>query len=267
MMIDGHRLPFDVIQPNWTGLPSHVRAFTTLRCGGKSIGPFGDVHGNSGLNLGDHVTDQSAAVEVNRQLLNTSLPSDVIFLSQVHGNMVAHAETVIAGTTADAVVSVTPGLVCAVLTADCLPVLLCDEMGQVVAAAHAGWRGLATGILENTIKEMRLKGAGEIIAWLGPAIGPGKFEVGQDVCDVFINQNKNAAHFFVKIVSSDGCADSVKYLADIYQLARLSLTNVGVTRIFGGDFCTVSDKEKFYSYRRDGVTGRMANLVWIDPAK
>ena len=263
----GQDFAFKVLTPNWTGLPKHVRAFSTLRSGGVSAGVYGDAQGQKGLNLGDHVSDDLELVQTNRRLLNATLPSDVIFLSQVHGNIVTEAETLQSGTNADAVVSVTPGLVCAVLTADCLPVLFTDELGTIVAAAHAGWRGLAGGILENTVKEMRQKGAGEIVAWMGPAIGANKFEVGQDVYDVFTRQSEIAAKFFVKIASENSDSKGQKYLADIYQLARLALDRVGVSRVYGGDFCTVSEADKFYSYRRDGVTGRMASLIWIDPAK
>ncbi|MFZ6686627.1 peptidoglycan editing factor PgeF [Undibacterium sp. SXout11W] len=254
---------FDFLRPDWREVPSHIRAMSTLRLGGCSVGVYGDERGSGGLNLGEHVSDDIAAVVANREKLNASLPSDVIFLSQVHGNIVVHAENLLPGICADAVVTSTPGLVCAVLTADCLPVLFSDAAGRVVAAAHAGWRGLASGVLQNTVLEMRLKGAGEIFAWMGPAIGPEKFEVGQEVYDVFTSMDKNAIHSFVKITSDDIVGGGQKYLADIYQLARNILSSVGVCDISGGEYCTVSDKQKFYSYRRDGVTGRMASLIWI----
>ncbi|MFZ6753661.1 peptidoglycan editing factor PgeF [Undibacterium sp. Dicai25W] len=258
-------MSFDILLPDWREVPSNVRAMSTLRSGGCSTGVYGDMHGTSGLNLGDHVSDDIAAVMANRTKLNASLPNDVIFLSQVHGNIVAQVETLVPGICADAVVSSTPGLVCAVLTADCLPVLFSDATGCVVAAAHAGWRGLASGVLQSTVHEMRLRGAGEISAWLGPAIGPKKFEVGQDVYDVFTGQDKDAINSFVKISSNDIVGAERKYLADIYQLARNVLNSAGVNDITGGDYCTVTDKQKFYSYRRDGVTGRMASLIWIAP--
>ncbi|MFZ6862654.1 peptidoglycan editing factor PgeF [Undibacterium sp. Ji67W] len=254
---------FEILRPDWRGVSSQVQAMSTLRVGGCSSGAYGNEHGVSGLNLGDHVSDDHAAVAANRAKLNASLPQDVIFLSQVHGNIVVRAETLVPGVSADAIVSSTPGLVCAVLTADCLPVLFCDAAGRVVAAAHAGWRGLASGILQNTVQEMRLCGAGEIFAWMGPAIGPEKFEVGQDVYDVFTSQDRNAIHSFVKMASDDTVGAGQKYLGDIYQLARDALNSVGVNNISGGKYCTVSDQQKFYSYRRDGVTGRMASLIWI----
>ena len=265
MMRELQSFPFEVLQPDWRHAPRRVQALSTLRIGGTSVGRFGDASGANGLNLGDHVSDEFAAVAANRAKLNAALPSDVIFLSQVHGNIVVHAETLVSGMCADAVVSTTPGLVCAVLTADCLPVLFCDEEGRVVAAAHAGWRGLASGVLQNTVREMRLRGAGEISAWVGPAIGPEKFEVGQDVYDVFTAQDENAIHSFAKMASNGILDAQQKYLANIYQLARNVLSSVDVKDVSGGEYCTVSDKRKFYSYRRDGVTGRMASLIWIAP--
>ena len=147
------------------------------------------------------------------------------------------------------------------LTSDCLPVLFSDVTGRVVAAAHAGWRGLAAGILQNTVDQMRSQGAGEVLAWLGPAIGPAQFEVGQDVFNAFVSVNENTANCFLEKRSSN----QIKYLADIYGLAGKLLTGAGVTKIFGGQYCTVSEPEKFYSYRRDGVTGRMASMIWIEP--
>lgn len=150
------------------------------------------------------------------------------------------------------------GIVCTIMTADCLPVLLCDRAGTVVAAAHAGWRGLAGGVLENTIAVMRGKTDSEIMAWLGPAIGPGSFEVGEDVRDAFVQKNPVMASAFVSRKDNLG-----KYLADIYALAKMTLDELGVTDVSGGGFCTVTDKERFYSYRRDGVTGRMATGIWL----
>ena len=257
--------PIAVLQPDWQGLPSQVKAFATLRSGGVSTGVYGGPAGLNGLNLGDHVGDDPLAVEANRQRVNALLPSDVIFLSQVHGTLVVDGAQLRPGVCADAVVTSMPGVVCAVLTADCLPVLFCDAEGRVVGAAHAGWRGLAAGILENTVNEMRSRGAQNISAWMGAAIGPQKFEVGQDVYDVFTAQDGEAARFFVKISSNDVNGLQQKYVADIYQLARLALSKVGVVNVVGGEYCTVSDAQKFYSYRRDKETGRMASLIWIEP--
>lgn len=215
------------------------------------------------MNLGLHVKDHPAAVLENRAKINAYLPSDVILPSQVHGNIVVDVGVLASGTEADAVVSSRVGKVCAVLTADCLPVLFCDDRGKVVAAAHAGWRGLASGVLQNVVAEMRQRGARRIFAWMGAAIGPDAFEVGQDVVDVFASAGGNFVHCFRKITTFGG---QEKYLANIYQLAREILLREGVNDIFGGNYCTFSDQENFYSYRRDGVTGRMINLIWLDPA-
>ena len=163
-----------------------------------------------------------------------------------------------ASNTADASIAVGRGAVCAVMTADCLPVLFADRAGKVVGAAHAGWRGLLNGVLENTVRVMRDAGAGEITAWLGPAIGPARFEVGPEVHAAFVASDRRHAAAFRPVASAPG-----KYLADIYQLARLALAETGVTHVSGGGFCTVDDAARFYSYRRDGVTGRFATLIWI----
>lgn len=256
---------FPVVLPSWQHAPATVRAFTTTRHGGASLGPYGDATGNAGLNLGDHVNDNPIAVKQNRDKLNRQLPSDVIFLSQVHGNIVLDANDLAAGSVSnigDAVLSTQPGQVCAVLTADCLPVLLTDISGKVVAAAHAGWRGLASGVLEHTVVAMRARGAQEIIAWLGPAIGPQEFEVGREVLDAFAAQVPDVQIYFKAKACRDG---SEKYLANLYGLARKLLNDIGVEQVSGGDRCTVSEVTEFYSYRRDGISGRMASLIWIAP--
>ncbi|MFZ6656127.1 peptidoglycan editing factor PgeF [Undibacterium sp. TJN19] len=253
-------LPFPVLLPDWSGLPAHVRAFTTVRQGGESLGTYGALEGNGGFNLGDHVGDDQIAVASNRDQLNRQFSSDVIFLSQVHGNIVLDDLTVSAGACADAVVSQQANAICAVLTADCLPVLFTDTAGKVVGAAHAGWRGLAAGVLQNTVNKMRAAGAGEIIAWMGPAIGPDQFEVGEDVLTAFSAQIENVEIYFRP---KDGSGEAGKYLANIYGLARKLLNAVGVSEISGGNRCTVTESSCFYSYRRDGVTGRMASLIWI----
>ncbi|MFZ6707808.1 peptidoglycan editing factor PgeF [Undibacterium sp. TC9W] len=256
--------PFPVVLPNWQHAPANVRAFTTTRHGGFSLGPYGDASGSAGLNLGDHVNDNPIAVKQNRDKLNRQLPSDVIFLSQVHGNIILNAADLIVGNTniGDAVLSMQAGQVCAVLTADCLPVLFTDVAGKVFAAAHAGWRGLAGGVLQNTVLAMRGKGAKEIIAWLGPAIGPQEFEVGRDVLNAFAAQIPDAQAYFKVQAMQDGAE---KYLADLYGLARKLLNDIGLDQVFGGDHCTVTEVAEFYSYRRDGVSGRMASLIWIVP--
>jgi len=246
----------NLIVPEWKVDAGPVRALCTTRRGGMSQAPYGDGAGGPGLNLGQHVGDDAAHVSANRASLRALLPSDPVWLNQVHGADVVDAGTVSGVPDADASFATTPGVVCAVLTADCLPVLFCDLSGQVVAAAHAGWRGLAAGVLGNTVARMRDAGAQQIQAWLGPAIGSRRFEVGVDVLQAFAGLDPAGRHFALQ---ANG-----KYLADIYALARLALHACGVDLFAGGDYCTVEDAPRFYSYRRDGVTGRMASLIWID---
>ena len=252
--------PTEFLVPDWDGnAPANIGALSTTRCGGVSRGPYDDGAGGGGLNLGAHVGDDSAAVQQNRALLRAVLPAEPLWLTQVHGAGVIDAcAAEEANPVADAVIATGRGAVCAIQTADCLPVLLCDAAGRVVGAAHAGWRGLAHGVLENTVARMRTHGAGEIFAWLGPAIGPGRFEVGSDVRDAFCGPDPGAACAFVPLA---GRAD--KYHADIYCLARRALDRAGVIRVSGGTRCTVSEPEQFYSYRRDRTTGRMASLIWL----
>jgi len=243
--------------PDWP-VPANIGALSTTRRGGTSTGPYGDGDGGGGLNLGLHVGDDPRAVQANRALLRTELPAEPAWLTQVHGAGVIDAAVTSPATEADASVANMPGVVCAVQTADCLPVLLCDRAGAVVAAAHAGWRGLAGGVLENAVQAMRARGAGEIMAWLGPAIGPDSFEVGEDVRAAFVERNPQAAVAFRARPGIPG-----KYLADIYMLARQTLAAAGVDAVYGGGRCTVRERDCFYSYRRDRVTGRMASLIWI----
>lgn len=221
----------------------------TTRAGGVSRPPY------DSLNLGDHVGDDPAAVAENRRLLRAHLPAEPKWLKQVHGTAVAHADALAAAAEADAAVAFRPGTVCAVLTADCLPVLFCDRQGTRVAAAHAGWRGLSAGVLEATVAAMQCD-AGDILAWLGPAIGPQAFEVGGEVREAFVADLPETAAAFAP-------AGPGKWRADIYRLARLRLARAGVGAVFGGGLCTHTDAERFYSYRRDRVTGRMAALVWL----
>ncbi|MET0962741.1 MAG: peptidoglycan editing factor PgeF [Noviherbaspirillum sp.] len=244
------------IVPDWPAPVSGVAALSTIRCGGMSRAPYGDGAGAGGLNLGLHVGDDAASVAQNRARLRAMLPGEPAWLAQVHGAQVVDAAAVRGVPEADASFSTEPGVVCAILTADCLPVLFADRSGSVVAAAHAGWRGLARGVLQNTVARMRQAGAADIVAWLGPAIGPQCFEVGPEVRAVFADADPAAGAAFV--AQGNG-----KYLADIYQLARLGLAGCGVRQVGGGGLCTVSDAGRFYSYRRDGVTGRMASLIWI----
>lgn len=253
----------DLIIPEWD-VPPGIGACVTTRAGGVSTGPYDDGAGGGGLNLGLHVDDRADDVRQNRQRLRAFLPAEPVWLSQVHGVDVADAgdsadsSGAAAIPVADASVSATAGVVCAILTADCLPVLLCDGAGRVVGAAHAGWRGLVNGVLENTVATMRAKGADQIIAWLGPAIGPDRFEVGAEVRDAFADRDHAAAAAFRAHPAQAG-----KYLADIYALARQRLEQAGVRQCYGGGLCTVSEPRRFYSYRRDRVTGRMASLIWL----
>jgi len=239
----------DLLVPAWPA-PANVRALQTLRTGGCSLAPW------DSFNLGDHVGDSPALVAANRAKLRGLLPAEPIWLKQVHGIAAVNADFEANLLEADAAYARQPGKVCVVMTADCLPVLFCDRAGTVVAATHAGWRGLLAGVLETTIGKMGVQ-ASELLAWLGPAIGPECFEVGDEVHAVFINHDPVAALAFSP--KRPG-----KWLADIYALARQRLQSAGVTSISGGDFCTFSDAERFFSYRRDGVTGRMASLIWLD---
>lgn len=239
------------IRPDWPA-PARVRALATTRQGGVSLPPY------ASLNLGTHVGDLPAHVAANRAALGSIVPGTPLWLNQVHGTRVVDADRCDESLPdADAAVSHTPGAVCVVMTADCLPVLLCDRTGSVVAAAHAGWRGLQAGVIEASVAAMQVPPL-EVFAWLGPAIGPTAFEVGDEVRAAFSAADPAAANAF-RPAAAPG-----KWLADLYQLARQRLETLGVAGIFGGDLCTYSDPERFYSYRRDGVTGRMASLIWLD---
>jgi len=228
-----------------------VKACTTLKYGGASSGNF------SAFNLATHVDDKLTAVMKNRQKLfdDLKLPSEPIWLEQVHSNTVVLAENTV-NQPADASVTQVSGVVCAVLTADCLPVFFCNLSGSEVAIAHAGWRGLHAGIISKIIAAMSSK-VDEILVHLGPAIGPQSFEVGMDVFNAFVESNPENKAAFV--------ATSKKhYLCDLYQLARIELQSLGIQRITGGDYCTYQDHQQFYSFRRSAQTGRMASLIWID---
>ncbi len=255
-----------VLVPHWPDLPASVGALSTLRRGGTSVGPYGDGQGGGGLNLGVHVGDLPAAVAANRARLRALLPAEPVWLTQVHGTTVVDAAQVsgmqVKGAPeADASIAAEAGTVCVIMTADCMPVLLADLDGKVVGAAHAGWRGLAAGVLEATVAAMRNAGAGALTAWLGPGIGPRHFEVGAEVPPAFAHLGAAAGAAFAPLAGQPD-----KFLGDLPQLARLALARAGVAAIHGGSDCTVSDAARFYSYRRDRVTGRMASLVWIRPA-
>jgi hypothetical protein len=242
--------PIAFIEPEWPAPPG-VRALITTRIGGVSRGPY------AGLNLGDHVGDDPTAVARNRARLAAHLPGSPLWLRQVHGTAVADASHERAGCEADASFTREPGQVLAALTADCLPVLLAEETGSAVAIAHAGWRGLAAGVIERVIAALGTEPR-RLVAYLGPAIGPRAFEVGGDVRDAFLTEDSDAASAFVP--TSPG-----KWSANLYALARQRLQRVGTTRVYGGAYCTASDPARFFSHRRDRVTGRMASLLWFEP--
>lgn len=231
--------------------PANVKTLITTRNGGISEGVY------RSLNLGSHVGDRPEHVEHNRQTVQAHISAPVVYLNQIHSTTVVQAAEYIGQSPdADAAVDNTATAACAAMTADCLPVLFCDKAGTVVAAAHAGWRGLAAGILQNTIAAMNVPPI-EIMAYLGPAIGPDAFEVGQDVYDAFCAQSHQTEQAFEPIGSG-------KYLADIYALARLTLQREGVSMIYGGTHCTVLERDTFFSYRREKQTGRMASIIWLD---
>ena len=260
----------ELITPDWPDAPANIGALASTRRGGASAGPYDDGTGGGGLNLGLHVGDLPDVVQSNRAAVRALLPGAPAWISQVHGIAVVDAASVQPGQPvriADASIATAPGTVCAVLTADCLPVLFADLAGTVVGAAHAGWRGLAAGVLGETVAAMRAAGAGEITAWLGPAIGPAQFEVGPDVLDSFLAGAATEAEAGqVKAAFAPFVGRPGKYLADMNALARCLLARDGVTRVWGGNHCTASERDRFYSYRRDGVTGRQASMVWLKPA-
>jgi len=243
-----------VITPDWPA-PACVKALVTTRQGGVSQGPF------DGFNVGLHVDDNLEHVQQNRQQLQQYLSTacQPQWLQQVHGCEAIDAKADDSVPEADACFTDVPSLPCAVMTADCLPVFFCSRQGDKVAVAHAGWRGLAEGVLEASIDKLGVPPA-ELLVWLGPAIGPEQFEVGDDVRAAFMAISAASAVAFKPQLNKPG-----HWLADIYQLARLRLNQQGVDAIYGGNFCTYSDADRFFSYRRDGVTGRMASIIWIMP--
>ncbi len=240
-----------LLTPDWPA-PSWVRAFVTTRPGGSSTGAY------ASLNLGDHVGDDPQTVAANRERLSKAqaLPAEPRWLQQVHGRAVVDLAAAPPQPVADGAVSFAPPAVCAILTADCLPVLFCDRKGSRVGAAHAGWRGLAAGVLAETVARLNCAPA-ELMAWLGPAIGPDAFEVGAEVRAAFLAKDSAGAACF-------RANRAEHWLADIYELARRELRALGLSEIYGGGFCTYTERERFYSYRRDGVTGRMAALIWLE---
>ncbi len=242
-------LPEDWIVPDWPA-PARVRALITTRNGGGSTGPY------ASMNLGLRVNDDPAAVGANRRRLRQFLPAEPKWLNQVHGTTVVTAESITDPVEADASVATSPGSVVAIMVADCLPVLFTDRGGNVVAAAHAGWRGLAAGVMENTVRALATPPK-DVLAYLGPAIGPSAFEVGDEVRDAFVAVDPAAGRAFQ--AHRPG-----KWLADLFLLARQRLAGAGVSGVYGGGQCTFSDPMRFFSHRRDKVSGRMAALIWIE---
>ncbi len=241
----------EFIVPDWPAA-DRVRALVTTRHGGVSSGPY------ASLNLADHVDDEAAAVAENRRRLRLvgDLPGEPAWLRQVHGTNVLPAAAVSLDACADASYTDRAATVCAVLTADCLPILLSDERGRRVAALHAGWRGLAAGVIESALAAWGAR-ADQTLAWLGPAIGPQAFEVGEEVRAAFVANDRECTEAFVATRPGH-------WNADLYQLARRRLAACGVSGVWGGGWCTFSEPERFFSYRRDGVTGRMASLIWLE---
>lgn len=241
-----------LILPDWPA-PANVRSLQTTRHGGQSQPPY------ASLNLGMHVGDVAIDVAANRQQLNRWVPTEPVWLNQVHGIAVVDAAQASCVPDADAAFARHKHTVCAVMTADCLPVLLCDEAGTVVAAVHAGWRSLLDGVIEATVQAMLAENDQlKLLAWLGPAIGPEAFEVGDEVRAAFISKDASAESAF-----KPGKAAG-KWLGDIYAIARQRLSSVGVSQVYGGGLCTYSDSQRFFSFRRDQATGRMASLIWLE---
>ena len=242
-----------LIIPDWPAPPG-VKALSSTRNGGVSLRPWDT------LNLGDHVGDDPAAVAQNRAAVAALTGLDgrqVHWLEQVHGERVLTLPLIEGRRCADAATTSRPGEICAILTADCLPVLFCNQKGTQVAVAHAGWRGLLAGVLENTVA--RFEEPESVMAWLGPAIGPESFEVGPEVREGFVQCNAESETCFVHSPHSRH-----RYLADIYGLARQRLRASGVVQINGGERCTVQESGTFFSFRRDGQTGRQASFVWLE---
>jgi polyphenol oxidase len=240
-----------LIVPEWPNVPN-VGALITTRSGGCSEGAY------ASLNLGDHVGDLPERVARNRASLREYLPNEPKWLRQVHGITVADVDQLSVTVESDAALARRSGVVCGILTADCLPVLLVDRGGTVVAAAHAGWRGMQAGVLEAAVREMAVTPA-ELMAYLGPAIGPRHYEVGQEVRAAFVEADAEAELAFT-------ATRTRKWLADLYLLARQRLGRAGVTQVSGGNYCTFGEPERFFSFRRDGETGRMASLIWLKGA-
>ena len=238
----------DFIIPDWPA-PANVKAIQTTRLGGYSAEPY------ESFNLGSHVQDDALSVAKNRQLLSDYLPSEPVWLNQVHGVDVIDAAKSMCVQDADASFTKNKNVVCVTMTADCLPVLLCNKQGTAVASIHAGWRSLCDGVIEETIKTMGVKPE-DLMAWLGPAIGPDAFEVGGEVREAFIAKDNQAEQAFK--------AYGDKWLGNLYLIAKQRLNKQGVVEIYGGGECTYSNASRYFSFRRDGVTGRMATMIWFE---
>ncbi len=253
-------LPAD--RPSWPA-PAAVSALFTTRGGGVSTGAWGDIRGSDGLNLGSHCGDEAERVLINRQRLAGEVGGPIQWMQQVHGTRVVEVTTPDEQDTppvADAQFTTTPGLALGVLVADCLPVLLTDRAGGLVAVAHAGWRGLAAGVLESVVAAMRTRRPDtDLMAWLGPCIGASVFEVGDEVRDAFASADTGATAMFRASLRPG------KWWADLAGLATRRLERIGVVSISGSGACTVTDRERYWSYRRDRVCGRMAGVIWLRP--
>lgn len=234
--------------PDWPA-PSNIKAIQTTRLGGYSAAPF------DSFNLASHVQDDGLAVRKNRQLLREHLPSEPVWLNQVHGVDVVDATKPFCLKDADASFSKNKNVVCVTMTADCLPVLLCNKQGSAVASIHAGWRSLCNGVIESTINAIGEEPE-KLMAWLGPAIGQDAFEVGPEVREAFITKYAQAE------VAFKSAGD--KWLGNLYLLAKQRLNKQGVIEVYGGGECTYSNSSQYFSYRRDGITGRMATMIWFE---
>lgn len=260
-----------IIRPEWN-VPDNIKSLQTSRLGGCSNVPF------NSLNLAEHVDDNLHDVKLNRKKLAELLPSEPVWLDQIHSNTIVEADPSVIGIAADGSYTTQTNVVSVVMTADCLPVLVCNRQGNAVAAIHAGWRGLLNGILEQGVKKLITASQcrpEDLLVWLGPAIGPEMFEVGDEVRQAFLDKSTNKQSISTCFTASDCYSvkpfskfilSDRKWLADIYQLARVRLSAIGVKCFFGGNYCTYKESDIFYSYRREGKTGRMASLIWIGHA-
>ena len=240
-------------------MPANIKSLLTTRQGGCSQSPY------DSFNLGSHVADDPLSVKRNRNILTQQLPSEPLWLNQTHSNIIVNAAETNALVDADGSYTTQAGVVSVVLTADCLPVLVCTKQGDGVAALHAGWRGLLNGILEQGVSDLlkaSQRKAKDCLVWFGPGISSEYFEVGQEVREAFLQ--KSADKKAIEQCFSMVAGKQDKYLADMVQLAQYRLSQLGVENFSGGDYCTYRDKQQFYSYRRDGITGRMASLIWIE---